>query len=362
MSSIRDGARNPPRGDALRLDSSYQLDYFRQADGGSGSQNEDGARADLAERFEDVGLPDGAEAAPQRHCYCDTPVPVDCAACVADQFCMSHPFLQCSGDCGRWIHARCAGWIFVSGPGGGEDGAYVVSSWDPDLCIPLSDVSQGEHPWYCIKCWEARKRDRQANSSPVPFESLGIDEKARRLGLDLDATQTVRAHRQQINRRHEEIAGFINDPSLFQHVLSNSPRPFPTTRPMDNPSRQHQAFRGRQFELSMLCFEVKACDCCGITEATHADSQMPSKNACGPFRRAHLATSFHPAWYCDCIGVCGGGQFYGARKTKEMEWFKAQHDTSDPTVFFDRDEPNATLCDGCYLEINNGKDVTLLLH
>ena len=57
-------------------------------------------------------------------------------------------------------------------------------------------------------------------------------------------------------------------------IKQNSPRPYPTVRPMDKRARENHAKHGRVFETSMLLFDTKHCDCCGITVPIHDDPQM----------------------------------------------------------------------------------------
>ena len=101
------------------------------------------------------------DAPAPRLCYCDQPIDPDCVECAANRFCMQHPGFYCTGPCGRWIHPKCAGYEFHAGPDGGEEGAFLRSTfyYPNNMIIPISSASQGEqHPLYCIKCWEHQKR------------------------------------------------------------------------------------------------------------------------------------------------------------------------------------------------------------
>jgi hypothetical protein len=83
---------------------------------------------------------------------------------------------------------------------------------------------------------------------------------------------------------------------------------------MSESSRANHARYGRVFETSMLCFEIKKCDCCGISIPFHDDPQQQkcANSKDHSFRRHHLVMKFHTAWFCDCDAVCRGGQYYRA--------------------------------------------------
>jgi hypothetical protein len=52
------------------------------------------------------------------------------------------------------FHPKCAGYKFNAGPDGGEEGAFLRSTfyYPNNMIIPISSASQGEqHPLYCIK-------------------------------------------------------------------------------------------------------------------------------------------------------------------------------------------------------------------
>ena len=107
---------------------------------------------------------------------------------------------------------------------------------------------------------------------PDAFESLSRDEKLLRLGI-LESSTVPRTINRHINNRLEHLAKYVDEETI-ESIKQNSPRPYPTVRPMDKRARENHAKHGRVFETSMLLFDTKHCDCCGITVPIHDDPQM----------------------------------------------------------------------------------------
>jgi hypothetical protein len=126
-------------------------------------------------------------SAPERYCHCDRPVAQDCALCVEGLFCMEHPFMQCNGPCGHWLHPSCVGWHFD------PVRKCVTAPFNNDLSLPLRDYSAGDLPFYCIRCWEEQK------DAPAPWQDLSLAEKAVRLGLPLDDSISSSTQRRKVN-------------------------------------------------------------------------------------------------------------------------------------------------------------------
>ena len=105
---------------------------------------------------------------------------LDCEDCSNDRVCANHPEFYCSGECGRWIHASCAGWLFS------PDNARFLEStfgYPNPMQVPISAASQGDNPIYCIKCWEQRIRVTNEQSEVVPFDRLSREEQMLRNGV-----------------------------------------------------------------------------------------------------------------------------------------------------------------------------------
>lgn len=130
---------------------------------------------------DDIGLTPPATTADDtpplpRHCYCNTA----CSACYAhDAACSDHPGLYCSGPCQRWFHVSCTGWALLQGTDDPSQ-AVLVPPFDPNCRIELNSQTQSQtsvnEDWYCIKCWEAHKRNLKAtateNDQPRPVTQL----------------------------------------------------------------------------------------------------------------------------------------------------------------------------------------------
>jgi hypothetical protein len=104
------------------------------------------------------------------------------------------------------------------------------------------------------------------------------------------------------------------------------------------------------FNVSLLLFDVKQCDCCGQTIPFHDDPQLDrlARDKSHNFRRKHLHTQYHEAWFCDCDAICRGGQFYGVKKQKELDWFKAHHGFYPAEHFANDDSRKKLICVTCY--------------
>jgi hypothetical protein len=179
---------------------------------------------------------------------------------------MQHPGFYCTGPCGRWIHPKCAGYEFHAGPDGGEEGAFLLSTfyYPNNMIIPLS-ASQGEqHPLYCIKCWEHQKRVQAEDTVPPAFGSLSHEEKVLRLGIVVAPDSSNGILNRRVNNRSHLLLRHVGI-DMLESLKDSSPRPYPTTKPMSESCHANHARYGRVFETSMLCFEIKKCDCCGIS-------------------------------------------------------------------------------------------------
>jgi hypothetical protein len=257
--------------------------------------------------------------------------------------------------------------VFHPGPDGGENGAYLSAplGYGDPFIVPLSPTSQGQHhPLLCIKCWKKHKQDKyqqqdHAPLSPSTFSNLRPDKQALRLGVVVNEGVSTRTVHRHITNREELLARYA-DGSTLASLHDNSPRPYPTIRPMDKEARATHSRYGRVFETSMLCFTLNHCHCCGITQPFHDDPQQNRLAASKDhtFRRVHLVKRFYEAWYCTCIAICRGGQYYGTRKTKEIEWFTDKHGF-EPCEERLGDDSKKSICDSCYADLGDGGTSTI---
>ena len=174
-SSIRDTARDPARGSGSRSNLFYEPSYRH-------SQESQGSHL-FSPQQQQQQQQSNQDAPAPRLCYCDQPIDPDCVECAANRFCMQHPGFYCTGPCGWWIHPKCAGYEFHAGPDGGEEGAFLRSTfyYPNNMIIPISSASQGEqHPLYCIKCWEHQKQVQAKDTVLPAFGSLSREEKVLR--------------------------------------------------------------------------------------------------------------------------------------------------------------------------------------
>ena len=57
----------------------------------------------------------------------------------------------------------------------------------------------------------------------------------------------------------------------IKEIMNSDPLPYPDTGITNNTRDKAHALCGRSFELSMLCFTINTCDCCGTVQPTHVD-------------------------------------------------------------------------------------------
>jgi hypothetical protein len=129
------------------------------------------------------------------------------------------------------------------------------------------------NPLFCIKCWEEYKRQQQADMLPDVFGSLTREEKALRMGVVVPNGSHASTVTRHINNRVDHVSRYVSN-DVLDTLQQNSPRPFPTLRPMSADAREKLARQGRVFNISMLCFDTKQCDCCGCVIPLHDDPQL----------------------------------------------------------------------------------------
>ena len=292
-----------------------------------------------------------APAPTPRHCYCDR-IMWDCDSCSRDLECADHDWITCGG-CDRWFHLECTGWTCD------RASCTISPGWDPS--VSLSTAVGSQDPWFCITCWEARKR----NTPPLPWSACSLGKRALCLGIAYEpppagmGPNALGQHRSRWNRRLRTRVNHLQhfvDASTLSAILASTPRPHPTHRPMSASSRHLHCLHTRAFELSMLCFHVESCSCCGRTEPVHDNPLLAALHASHPqFHLRHLQTGFHQAWFCSCAR-CDGGQYYCQSRSSHAEFFCNTHGGDDHlpeyAELLGTDGPNAQLCDYCHKEFS----------
>ena len=145
-------------------------------------------------------------------------------------------------------------------------------------------------------------------------------------------------------------------PQSEQHVvdsiLNTTPNSYPDIHLTSDTSNALHARCGRRFELSMYCFDVVKCDCCGAVQPTHCDPDIKLR-VTFPFERKAFTTSMKTAWECNCIDTCKGQQFYSTSSSLQIKWFKQHHGSLLPNevLRLPLDSPNATICHSCATDL-----------
>ena len=153
----------------------------------------------------------------------------------------------------------------------------------------------------------------------------------------------------------------VNCPeNLYNNIINNSPKPFPSSTKIKKFNSEKNALYGRRFETSMLCYDVRNCDCCGNICINHDDNLL-LQNENHIIKRSHLSRKIHKVWKCSCSNICSGEQFYCPQKPSKINFYKLHHESKDSWKFLKlKKTPNASICDFCYKDVpeNTGKYVT----
>ena len=203
-----------------------------------------------------------------RHCICDENV--QCTECSLNgQQCPQHDGLYCS-SCNDWYHAKCVGGTILDAEG--VKTLSIKLSNNKSLQITLHGPSQDADPWYCFRCWENIKFVKNQTNLPKPFDAVSNAEQALRLGIDPNVKKCKPSDWKKWSTDYvTELPSAIGDFDIAHSILSNTPRAFPTPKPMDEDARYNLKCAGRRFEISQLCLNIKSCDCCGATKPADSD-------------------------------------------------------------------------------------------
>jgi hypothetical protein len=123
-------------------------------------------------------------------------------------------------------------------------------------------------------------------------------------------------------------------------------------QPMLQEARMAHALFGRIFDITMMCFDIPSCDCCGLTAPLMNASTTTAMQSL-PFRLEHFAMKFHDCYLCNCDGICRGAQFYHYGVFKHKHWFECNH-ASDQHAW--GTEANANICHLCFVEVGDHVD------
>lgn len=146
------------------------------------------------------------------------------------------------------------------------------------LSIMLHGPSQDADPWHCMRCWENAKKLKCKDTDPVPFDKVSIPEQALRLGVDPNFDEVaVKTLKTRYKNYAAALSSSIGDAALAKSILSHTPRPFPTPKPMNDDARLMLKCAGRRFEIAQLCVNVKTCSCCGCTRPYDDDPWKKKK-------------------------------------------------------------------------------------
>ena len=262
-----------------------------------------------------------------RICYCDRhKCPKDCDVCQPNNPCEKHVAIQCSTDgCYREFHKECV----------------LRSGKDPE-------------GYSCIQC------SIPSVKTSIPWEKVSLKEKCERFGLltpfnryhefydphYINKKKEVTALKRKITRAYKVFTELDIPTDVKEGILNNDPLAYPTVANMTKASLVRHTISGRRFEMSMLMFQMKSCDCCGRVEPQHVDPLLCLEDM--PFQRTFYHKNFFDAYECNCKEICGCQQFYSMSRSLHKDWFYEKYKWSLDDV-----KPNASLCKFCHNDFDS---------
>ena len=239
-----------------------------------------------------------------RECYCDELV--ECSDCSHDVHCGLHDGLFCS-TCACWFHAKCIGGV-ISFKDGVKSMNIHMSSTE-SLSIQLNGSAETSKPWYCVRCWENAKANKRTDVEFSSFKDVPLIEQALRLGVDVyqnhpDLDVLPSNEKKQCEKKlscvykkyAKELSNSIGDCKMAESILSNTPRAFPTPKPMDKGALRKLKFAGRRFEIAQLSLNINTCSCCGCTKPYNDDNWKKNSKITGQTQDGHhLRGQFYEA-------------------------------------------------------------------
>ena len=243
------------------------------------------------------------------------------------RFCYEHKTIKCTGDCQRIFHLTCSDII--------NNELINNRIKDDSSCIEIySSVDEKKllnTNWFCAKCKYTLRNDM--------IKSLNVDDtisfKNKCLYVDLLMSSMITNNETIITLKNIDLflskLHVICPDNLYNNIINNSPKPYPSSTRITNLNSEKHAVYGRRFETSMLCYDVSNCDCCGKICINHDDNLLQKETYI--IKRSHLSRKKHKVWKCCCSNICSGEQFYCPKKSLQMKFYKLNHKSKEPWEF-----------------------------
>ena len=266
----------------------------------------------------------------RRICYCDQ---YQCVDFSADE----QTSIGCVGhDCGKRFHVGC------------------IKRFDKTFYQATGDAGQN---YLCMKCTQHDSTTGHVTSwAQAPTEM-----RLRRLGLSRDDIGLGGNEQRRVASIGRKFFQQMNESKVPQDIQDaikhKDPKDYPTIVQMKEDMKEKHGRLGRLFETTLLLFKNEQCACCGEIKPQHSadtDSRISSHHLL--YARKHLHGTYHTAIRCTCENICKGEQFYGFKKTNELNNFKGTHSVNAGLRDLLLQGPKVKLCSECYYEIN-AKDV-----
>ena len=167
-------------------------------------------------------------------------------------------------------------------------------------------------------------------------------------GNDISARTQVAKIKDRIEVLTKVLPQGITD--QINNIMNSDPLPYPEISITNKNRDKAHAVCRRSFELSMLCFAIDKCDCCGTIKLTHVDPDI--KNVTFPFARKTFTSPMRKAWWCECDIVCKGKQFFQSQSPLQMKWlcdhhaYQMPHEMLQITI----NDTNAKICSKCAID------------
>lgn len=156
----------------------------------------------------------------------------------------------------------------------------------------------------------------------IPWKKESLKQQCERFGVLTPLNRYHESYDPHYMRKKKEVASLKSKitraynvfnksdipTDVKEGILNNDPLAYPTVANMTKGSLIHHKISGRRFEMSMLMFEMKSCDCCGRVEPQHVDPLLCTEDM--PFQRTFYHKNFFDAYGCNCEKICGCQQFY----------------------------------------------------
>ena len=117
------------------------------------------------------------------------------------------------------------------------------------------------------------------------FEGISLFEK--KFGLQMSSKITKQEKQTTLNKINIFLSKLhdICPKDLYNNIINNSPKPYPSSTIIIKLNSQKHSLYSRRFDTSMLCYDVRNCDCCGKICINHYDNLLERENI---IKRSHL--------------------------------------------------------------------------